>query len=287
MSEPTQALHMQTQALLASLREAAFALDGDAHVVAWNAAATALYGYSEDEARGLSLWRLLPGLDAEPCDPVCVSSRARGGNHLELAASLSEVAGDPPLLVAIVRPTPATPNEALERLAGWDPLTGLLNRRNFDSRLPQEVSRSRRYGPGLALLLLDIDHFSEINRRCGRESGDAVLRFIAEVIIDATRTSDWSARISGDRFAVCLPEVDASGALLVAERIRRTVEETPAPRLGETQLTVSIGVAVFDPARHTAQGLTDEADSALYQAKEQGRNRIVPLQPMVDVPAPD
>lgn len=158
----------------------------------------------------------------------------------------------------------------LEELALTDSLTGLRNKASFSARIEEEISRARRYHLPLSLLMLDIDHFKKINDDFGHQAGDEVLRCTALILRNAARPSDFVARYGGEEFTAVLPNTDAQGAYLLAERLRQTVEEQivePRP------LTISIGVASLTPGEST-RSLVARADKALYDAKNSGRNRV-------------
>ncbi|HEY7724337.1 MAG TPA: diguanylate cyclase [Anaeromyxobacteraceae bacterium] len=173
----------------------------------------------------------------------------------------------------------------LERLSITDGLTGINNHRHFQARLREEVSRAQRYGSPLSLVMLDLDHFKEVNDRWGHPFGDQVLRGTAELIRQALRDVDLCARYGGEEFAVLLPETPPQGAVLVARRIRRQVSERVYALDGargsgggspkELQVTCSAGVASYpSPGATTPETLVRRADEALYQAKESGRNAV-------------
>jgi diguanylate cyclase (GGDEF)-like protein len=171
--------------------------------------------------------------------------------------------------------------EQLRRLGLTDALTSVGNRRYFDQRLQEEMARAQRAASPLGCLLIDIDHFKNINDRHGHAAGDVVLQTIAQRIRSELRGADVVARIGGEEFAVLLPQAEASRAVEVAERIRQFVAGTPVATSCTAvalSVSVSIGVATlqtpFRDARATAQSLLREADKALYEAKSRGRNRI-------------
>jgi diguanylate cyclase (GGDEF)-like protein len=186
----------------------------------------------------------------------------------------------PPELEARVRAALRT-KAALDALAldaATDPLTGLLNRRQLETRAAAAVLLSRRHGRPLACLLLDIDHFKGVNDRYGHLAGDAVLREVAGRLRGSVRRSDVLARFGGEEFLLLLPETGASGALMVAERIRRELAAAPVhlpPPRPPLFITASIGVAAWSPELSDAASLFDAADRALYRAKALGRDRVV------------
>ncbi|MGA9031741.1 MAG: diguanylate cyclase [Sulfuricaulis sp.] len=164
----------------------------------------------------------------------------------------------------------------LEELSSRDGLTGLYNRREFEARLREETQRARRYSKPLSVMLLDIDHFKNVNDRYGHQAGDETLIAVADLIRLSARPMDVVCRYGGEELAVILPETDATGAGIVAERIRASVAEslTTTPQGDEIQVTVSIGFATFPRDGDTGPGLVKAADEALYAAKQEGRNLV-------------
>lgn len=163
---------------------------------------------------------------------------------------------------------------ALETLAATDSLTGLPNRRSFMERLERAVleARQRPAGDG-AVLMLDIDHFKEVNDTWGHAVGDEVLQHVAEVIRQSLRRHDMPGRLGGEEFAALLPDASLENARALAERVRARLEREPAQTAaGEVGVTISIGVAHFNGGG--ARQLLERADEALYAAKSAGRNRV-------------
>jgi diguanylate cyclase (GGDEF)-like protein len=171
-------------------------------------------------------------------------------------------------------------NEKLERLALEDGLTGLYNHRSFQERLREEIARARRHGRPLSLLLLDLDHFKQLNDRFGHLAGDEALRAVAAMLrgeldpAGAKRTSDIAARYGGEELVVLLPETNRHGGLVKARRLVETVSRIELPN-SEARITVSVGVAEYPGDALEAQELIQRADEALYQAKRNGRNRAI------------
>ncbi|MBN2193853.1 MAG: diguanylate cyclase, partial [Polyangiaceae bacterium] len=165
--------------------------------------------------------------------------------------------------------------EQIERLAATDPLTGLMNRRAFVATLQHEVVRSRRYGLPLTMLLIDIDHFKQVNDLHGHATGDLVLARVGKLLVAQLRTTDYVARWGGEEFVAALPHVGLDGAAVAAGRLRVACGEMDVALVATTlRVTLSIGIAEL--ARDdTPQTLTDRADHAMYAAKRQGRNRVV------------
>jgi diguanylate cyclase len=165
---------------------------------------------------------------------------------------------------------------ALRALATTDFLTNACNRREFVKRAELEMQRSVRHNNALAVLMLDVDHFKAINDNHGHAGGDAVLVGLAKVIGGKLRSSDLLARIGGEEFAILLPDTTLDGATALAERIRLAVQELEiAHKDGTIRCTVSIGVTQRSPHEDQFEKVLANADSALYRAKESGRNCVV------------
>jgi diguanylate cyclase (GGDEF)-like protein len=169
-------------------------------------------------------------------------------------------------------------NSRLETLAVTDGLTGLFNRRYFDDLLLSEVRRTLRYKAPVSVILIDMDHFKQVNDTYGHPMGDEVLRNVGRLVMEKVRTTDSAARFGGEELAVILPQTNVSGAVELAERLRKMIGEAKHT-LGEVtiQKTASLGVATFD-GNHPPIGpeeLVRRVDQALYKAKEAGRDRVV------------
>jgi len=167
-------------------------------------------------------------------------------------------------------------NQQLEIAVITDPLTGAMNRRGFYELMSTEHSRIIRYGGEIALLILDIDHFKQVNDSFGHSAGDRALRKITEVCSDVVRTIDVISRIGGEEFAVLLPNTSIENAAILAERIRESVDHvaTEIDQGIKLKMTVSIGVASYEKG-DTPDSLMNKADQALYFAKNNGRNQVV------------
>jgi diguanylate cyclase (GGDEF)-like protein len=168
----------------------------------------------------------------------------------------------------------------LSALALTDGLTGLWNRRAFDETLKREWERTLREGAQLSLLLLDIDHFKEFNDQYGHQVGDDCLRTVAAAVKGALRASDIAARYGGEEIAVILPATDVADAVKVAEKMRSAIEAlrlTHDPK-GGSHITASIGAATAVARQggtmSVPQSLLLAADTAMYKAKNGGRNRV-------------
>jgi diguanylate cyclase (GGDEF)-like protein/PAS domain S-box-containing protein len=170
----------------------------------------------------------------------------------------------------------------LLHLADHDALTGLFNRRRFEQEIGKQVSRSTRYGTGGAVLMLDLDDFKYVNDRLGHRAGDALITSVAELLRERLRESDVLARLGGDEFAILLPHADAEEAKLAADGLLEALRRHRAVFSGQrVRVTTSIGVApISHPDPQTADEVLVEADAAMYDAKEAGRDRIVVYDPI-------
>ena len=166
-------------------------------------------------------------------------------------------------------------HQIVERQALLDGLTGLANRRQSEEALAAELARAERLGGSVAIVLADLDNFKDVNDLHGHPAGDAVLREFAHVLRDSVREIDTAARWGGEEFVVVLPGTDAAGGVKLAERLRSGLESRPilAPDGSALRVTASFGVASAPPAGG-APDLVAAADSALYEAKRTGKNRV-------------
>ncbi len=178
------------------------------------------------------------------------------------------------VLAAMLRLRSDSLIERLEQAATHDELTGLLNRRGYHQRLAAELSRVRREGVPLSLVLGDIDCFKSLNDDFGHQRGDEALRDFARVCREQGRGADFVARVGGEEFAIVLPGADAAGAFDAAERLREAVR-SELRRPDGRPLTASFGVATLPPAGDGGQSLLADADRAMYAAKARGRDRSV------------
>lgn len=165
----------------------------------------------------------------------------------------------------------------LEKQARIDELTGISNRRSFYELGQMEVKRALRQKAPLATLMIDADHFKKVNDTYGHAVGDLVLKDLTKTISKTLREIDLLGRVGGEEFAVLLPQTSLTQAQEVAERIRKALEErkVPIPKGEDVTYTVSIGLAMLSEQEDQLDKLLQKADTALYQAKEQGRNRVV------------
>lgn len=164
---------------------------------------------------------------------------------------------------------------SLERQAKLDTLTGVANRRHFLETGNAEIRRASRFEHAMALLMLDIDHFKLINDTCGHLVGDRVIKAVADAAAAQLRHCDCLGRLGGEEFAVVLPETELTAALAAAERLRETIAALQLSHGGQPlPVTVSIGVTVLEAAGEPLSSLLHRADTAMYRAKNAGRNRV-------------
>jgi diguanylate cyclase (GGDEF)-like protein len=163
----------------------------------------------------------------------------------------------------------------LRFLADHDSLTGLVNRRRFRAELDQYVSFAARYGGRGAVMVIDIDGLKEVNDRDGHQAGDTLIRRVSEVMRERVRATDIVARLSGDEFAVLMPQTDTAGALQLGEDLRAQVAEGMPLNTEIDGATISVGIAMFGGQGEVgAESVLVAADQAMYEAKREGRNRI-------------
>ncbi len=160
--------------------------------------------------------------------------------------------------------------------AKTDQLTGLPNRRGFEEEFARTISETDRYGREAALVIVDVDHFKQVNDTYGHDAGDQVLKAIGATLLAMARTTDKVARLGGEELAMLLPQTDCDGAMEAAERCRKAIESLAVrTNVGSVRVTASFGVAMYQERSGAAGALFDRADQALYSAKHGGRNRVV------------
>lgn len=172
--------------------------------------------------------------------------------------------------------------EQMEKMATTDGLTGLVNHRTFQQRFDEQLATARRYTRKLSFILTDIDHFKSVNDTYGHPMGDLVLKGVAKILKEQARDTDIVARYGGEEFAIVMPETDAKGAHVIAERIReRLLKEVFQTEQGPLKVTLSLGIATFPESAMEKQQLIDLADQCLYFAKRHGRNQSVTVAQML------
>ena len=170
--------------------------------------------------------------------------------------------------------------EEVKAQAVTDSLTGLYNRRYFEEYLKKEVTRALRQKQPFSIIGLDLDHLKEINDKFGHAYGDLAIKTIAEVLKKNARSIDTAARMGGEEFNVILPGVDSNGAMIAAERIRKTLEEQKLDTV--EKITASIGVATFLEHSENIEDIMELTDQAMYQSKRDGRNRVTLAKPICE-----
>ncbi len=167
----------------------------------------------------------------------------------------------------------------LRYIADHDSLTGLLDRRRFRAELDTYVSFSARYGGQGAVMIIDIDGLKGVNDSLGHHAGDNLIRHVAAIMRERVRATDIVARLSGDEFAVLMPQTDTAGALQLGEDLRAEVAESAAAGIDTEQATISVGITMFGGERGIgAEAILVAADQAMYRAKDEGRNQIALFQ---------
>jgi diguanylate cyclase (GGDEF)-like protein len=228
-----------------------------------------------------SVGRIAPTGALQLVVPLVAGGRALGALEVSLGAPLG--IDDVKILellaaAAAVALQNAHLYQETQRLATTDPLTGLSNYRQFHELLALEVQRARRMEYAVGLLIMDLDHFKLVNDRHGHPAGDQVLREVADLLRKRLRRTDIVGRIGGEEFAAILPGDGPAEVAIVAEKLRRAVEELPPVQGGmtadPTAVTLSVGGASLLPAALDAQVLIGLADRALYEAKRNGRNQV-------------
>lgn len=159
-----------------------------------------------------------------------------------------------------------------------DPLTGLYNRRHFEENLEREFLRASRYKSNLSFAIIDVDYFKKVNDSYGHSTGDYVLKEVAYQILQTFRKTDMVFRYGGEEFTVIITETPLEKAIIPLERLRKSIEKYPFNYNGkDIKITVSIGVSEIDENTESVHKLFDDADKALYKAKENGRNQIITM----------
>ena len=200
-------------------------------------------------------------------DLVEAEGRLRHGDQLKVGRTILKfIAGDD---------VEVQYHEEIYRLMTTDGLTQLHNKRYFDEMIDREVARAKRYKRSFSLLVFDVDHFKNINDRFGHLAGDAILRQLGAVLLGRLRVNDVLARIGGEEFALITPEVGLDGATELAGKINRLIGDTRFEFDGaRVDVTVSVGVAEWQPHYEDAADLFQAADAKMYEAKQSGRNRV-------------
>ncbi len=287
--------------IIENAEDGVIVIDRHQSIVLYNEGARRVFGYTESEAIGQNLDLLLPekfhlqhGLMVEefassPTVSKHMAQRARqihgrrkDGNEFVASVQILKIGAGPKggpgkYYAAIVRDISENKKteEELLRLAATDPLTGAFNRREFTAIADREALRSSRYHHPLSILMLDLDHFKRLNDTYGHAAGDKALQRFTTLCCNALRNVDIFGRWGGEEFVALLPETDVEGACVIAERLRKIVADNVLHyNEHKINFTVSIGIAQYKDAEVSIDVPLGRADSAIYDAKKAGRNRI-------------
>ena len=206
--------------------------------------------------------------------------QGKKGNEVPVEISLNPVTINDELFVSVLLHDISKQKQMedeLRYLACHDALTGLYSRNKMDLKLNEEIQRASRYKHTMSIFMLDIDHFKDVNDTYGHDVGDEVLKHVANEIERSIRTTDFAARFGGEEFIIILPETVTQKAEELAERLRNSIANfhmyTKYDK--DIKLTVSIGIATYPSHAKTAPELLKAADTAMYAAKEAGRNKVM------------
>lgn len=277
--------------------DAVVIIDATHVIISFNTGAERMFGYPAKEVVGERLDILLPERFQLQHDVMVdefgqtpdltrqmgqrnrqIYGRRKDGNEFVASAQIMRV-GDAGhrYYAAILRDVSESKKteEELLRLAATDPLTGALNRREFTLLADREALRSNRYHHALSLLMMDLDQFKRLNDTYGHAAGDKVLQRFTTLCTNTLRNVDIFGRWGGEEFVALLPETDIEGAAVIGERLRKLVAESVLTYHDhKINFTVSVGIAQYKDGETSLDGPLGRADSAIYDAKKAGRNRI-------------
>jgi diguanylate cyclase (GGDEF)-like protein/PAS domain S-box-containing protein len=259
----------------------------DGVIESWNPGAERLFGYSAEQAIGMHVLRLVPrDLRDETLRllrEVAAGARLQGvearrldrdGSVADIALSLSPMRdgqGQAIGVAAVVHDISGRKQleDQLRELALRDPVTALYNRRQFETELKRQLALAQRSGQSVAVLMIDLDHFKEVNDTFGHEAGDELLRGVARVLAHRLRSSDLLARVGGDEFAAILVDVDEVHATAVARGLEQRIGGLRGGSEGTISTSASIGVALFGGPEESREELLRRADQAMYARKRE------------------
>jgi two-component system, cell cycle response regulator len=283
--------------IVAKSEDGVIVIDKNHNIILFNEGAERIFGYTQAEAVGQHLNLLLPerfhlqhdlmveefGASQKTVQQMGHRSRQIYGRRKDGAEFVTSTAimklgsAGQRYYAAVVRDISENKKteEELLRLAATDPLTGAFNRREFMALAEQESLRSHRYGRPLSIMMLDLDHFKRLNDTYGHAAGDKALQRFTTLCCNALRTVDIFGRWGGEEFVALLPETDAEGAAVIAERLRKILSQSVLVyNEQKIAFTVSIGIAQYRNSEVSVEGPLGRADTAVYDAKKAGRNRI-------------
>ncbi len=281
-------------AIVASSDDAIYASTLAGEITSWSPGAVRLYGYEPEEALGRPVTSLVASeyrdahetkierlIDGETVSAYEASHLTKDGSRIDVSVGISPVRradGSLSAVSTIARDIAERRRfEAqLKHLADHDALTGLANRRHFETDLDRRVAEVGRYGSEGTVLMLDLDNFKYVNDAFGHRAGDELLRSVAQLLRSRIRETDTLARLGGDEFAIFLSHADAAAAATVAGDLLEALREHVVPIDGRpVRVTASIGIICVSEATATGEDLLAEADRAMYEAKDSGRDRAV------------
>ncbi|WP_345814842.1 sensor domain-containing diguanylate cyclase [Paraburkholderia sp. PREW-6R] len=271
-----------------------FTLDAAGRVDSWNSSIEELTGYAADEVLGQTLDRFYASDEADPhrCPEHIALSREEGWHIQEcwcqsksgrryaaqiLVAVLREEDGECAGYSVVLRDVSERKisSDELTRLLTTDHLTGAVNRAHFFKLAEKEVQRAKRFAKPLSFVMIDADHFKQINDTAGHQAGDRVLTRIVQVARAGLRSIDVLARLGGEEFCLMLPGTSAEEAFVIADRVRQAIENTCQDVFdAQVKVTVSAGIASLTSPGDSLNDLIGWADKALYEAKSSGRNCV-------------
>jgi len=281
------------RSILDAVRDAVITIDTNGIIENFNPGAEDMFGYKAHIAQGKNISMLMPEATQSEHDGYIKGMLTgnsnldhsipreqifmhRNGNTFPVAITLNTLRlGDELKITGVVRDVTEQKKweEEIKRLAMTDPLTGLANRHQYNQRLDEAIALSKRLKQPFALLLIDLDKFKPVNDTYGHPAGDALLQYVAQQLIQTCRETDTVARLGGDEFAIILaPTEEKQDADIPAQRI---IEQLSQPvSIGENTITIgaSIGISYYPTLSSNTEDLQHQADIALYQAKESGRN---------------
>ncbi len=289
------------QQIVENASDSILTMDASGKVLTANSAVESMFGYSAEELVGQPIQNLFPeerarrqlgsGLRSEYTASRGwqgeLNARRKDGARLLINLSVSPLrapGGKPTCLIGIARDMTERRQllDKLKRLSVTDNLTGLFNHRFFHDRLRYEFLRAQRYRQPLACIMIDADYFKSVNDSYGHLVGDEVLKGLAKLVAEATRSVDIVARYGGEEFAVLLPNTDLHGAVKCAENIWANINRTDIPtQQGDLKVSVSVGVAALTPDIENEEELHRRADDALLLAKRRGRNNVCVWNPQI------